>query len=287
MRGLAIAGLVLLLAIVVVVGWLYSIARSPLPQVDGRIAVPGLSANVRVVRDARGIPTIEAATLDDLFFAQGYVTAQDRLWQMDAMRRAAGGELAEILGPDLLKLDREQRILGLRAASQNAEKLMTPRDRAYFEDYSRGVNAYLESHRDKLSLEFRLLKYEPRPWTVADSLLVGARMVQDLNHYSYARALTREKILAKLGPELTADLYVNSSWRDRPPSATRTRMDEDSSVSSDDEDEDEDGEPVGQSPSLISGKKGEGVVEFDGPPSGAKAQWFGDAHGTAQAEVGS
>jgi penicillin amidase len=252
-RIVFLVGLVLLLAILGIAAWLYSIARSPLPQLDGSVAVPGLSAKVRVVRDGRGTPTIEASSLDDLFFAQGYVTAQDRLWQMDVMRRAAGGELAEILGPKLLKADREQRILGLRAGAQDAEKVMSARDHAYFEAYARGVNSFIDSHRDKLSLEFRLLKYAPRPWAVTDSLLVGARMVQDLNHYSYARALTREKILAKLGPELTADLYVNSSWRDRPPAASRPRMDEENpAVSSDEDDDNDEGEPVGQDSSLIS-----------------------------------
>ena len=123
-----LAGL-LLLAILAAVAWLYITARSPLPQLEGRVAVPGISAKVRVIRDGHGVPTIEAATPEDLFFAQGYVTAQDRLWQMDALRRAAAGELAEILGEDLVKMDREQRILGLRAAAQNAEKLMSPRDR--------------------------------------------------------------------------------------------------------------------------------------------------------------
>ena len=252
-RVVSIAGLVLLLVIVGAGAWLYSIARSPLPELDGSVSVPGLSAKVRVVRDNHGFPTIEAASLEDLFFAQGYVTAQDRLWQMDAMRRAAAGDLAEILGPDLTKFDREQRILGLRAATIDTEKTMSARDRAFFEAYARGVNAFIDSHRDKLSLEFRLLKYSPKPWTVTDSLLVGARMVQDLNHYSYAHALTREKILAKLGPELTADLYVNSSWRDRPPAASRPRMDEDNpAASSDDDDDDDDGEPLGQDSSLIS-----------------------------------
>jgi len=251
-RIISILGLVLLLAILGAAAWFYSIARSALPQLDGVVAVHGLSAKVRVVRDAHGLPMIEAASLDDLFFAQGYVTAQDRLWQMDAMRRAAAGELAEILGPDLLKVDREQRILGLRAGAQDAEKVMSARDHAYFEAYARGVNAFLDSHRNKLSIEFRLLKYAPRPWTVTDSLLVGARMVQDLNHYSYARALTREKILAKLGPELTADLYVNSSWRDRPPAASRPRMDEENPAVSSDGEEDDEGEPVGQDSSLIS-----------------------------------
>ena len=244
----------LLLACIGVAGtWLYMIARSPLPQLDGSVAVSGISANVRVIRDEHGVPTIEAATLDDLFFAQGYVMAQDRLWQMDAMRRAAGGELAEILGPEFVKMDREQRILGLRAAAESGVTLLSPRDRAYFEEYARGVNAFLESHRDRLSLEFRLLKYSPRPWTAADSLLIGARMVQDLNHYSYARALTREKILAKLGPELTADLYVNSSWHDRPPAATRPRMEDITpGANTGNDDEDDEGEPVGENSKLVS-----------------------------------
>ncbi len=116
------AVLVLLIA---ALWWLYWIARSPLPQLDGKIVVPGISSKVRVVRDGQGVPTIEAATLEDLFFAQGYVTAQDRLWQMDMMRRAAAGELSEIIGEDTVKMDREQRILGLRLAAETAEKNMS------------------------------------------------------------------------------------------------------------------------------------------------------------------
>ena len=75
--------LALMLALLGVAGWAYWIARTPLPQLDGTVKVDGISAKVRVVRDGHGVPTIEAATLDDLFFAQGYVTAQDRLWQME------------------------------------------------------------------------------------------------------------------------------------------------------------------------------------------------------------
>ncbi len=243
LRILYYAVCLLLVALIVGVWWLYWIARRPLPQLDGSVAVPGISAKVRVVRDEHGVPTIEAATLEDLFFAQGYVTAQDRLWQMDLLRRAAAGELSEVIGDATVQMDREQRILGLRIAAEAAEKKISARDRVYFDAYARGVNAFLESHRDRLSLklglEFRLLKYTPRPWTVTDSLLVGARMVQDLNHYSYQRALTREKVLAKLGPELTADLYVNSSWRDRPPTEVR-RIDEEPAIRSGESDEDED-----------------------------------------------
>ncbi len=253
LRVLYYAVCLLMAALIIAIWWLYWIAHSALPQLDGSVSVPGISSEVRVVRDGQGVPTIEAATLEDLFFAQGYVTAQDRLWQMDILRRAAAGELSEVIGEATLKMDREQRILGLRIAAEAAEKNISARDRAYFDAYARGVNAFLESHRDRLSLEFRLLKYTPRPWTVTDSLLVGARMVQDLNHYRYPPALTREKILAKLGPELTADLYVNSSWRDRPPGDVR-RMEDAPAVNSNDEDEDEDEEvdPEGGNSRLIS-----------------------------------
>src|SRR5271169_1562226 len=243
LRILYYAVCVLLLALIVGVWWLYWIAHSALPQLDGSVAVPGISSKARVARDEHGVPTIEAATLEDLFFAQGYVTAQDRLWQMDMMRRAAAGELSEVIGEATVKMDREERILGLRLAAEAAEKNVSARDRAYFEAYARGVNAFLESHRDRLSLEFRLMKYTPRPWTVTDSMLVGARMVQDLNHYRNPPPLTREKILAKLGPELTADLYVNSSWRDRPPTERR-RMEDEPTVDSNDEDDDDDEEEV-------------------------------------------
>ena len=199
------------------IGWFYFLAHSALPQLDGIVQVRGLSTQVTVTRDGHGVPTIEASNLKDLFFAQGYVAAQDRLWQMDIMRHFAAGELAEILGDDFLKHDREQRILGLRIAAQKAIEIAPDEDRSRFEAYAQGVNAYIESHRDRLPLEFRILHYSPHLWTAEDSSLIAAQMVKDLNHGPYRHALTREKILAKLGPELTADLYVNSSAHDRPP----------------------------------------------------------------------
>jgi penicillin G amidase len=252
---------VLLVVVIAAVWWLYGVARSPLPQLDGSATVSGISSKIHVVRDEQGVPTIEAATLEDLFFAQGYVTAQDRLWQMDIMRRAAAGELSEVMGEDTVQMDREERILGLRLAAEAAEKSISARDRAYFDAYARGVNAFLESHRDRLGLEFRLLKYTPRPWTVIDSLLVGAVLVQDLNHYSNPPALTREKVLAKLGPELTADLYVNSSWRDRPPTAVRRMEDEPAANSSDEDDDDEEVDPQGGSRLISALPFGKGLIE--------------------------
>ena len=224
-------------------GFLYAwfVAHSALPQLDGQLQIAGLSAPVTVTRDPQGVPTIEAATLGDLFFAQGYVTAQDRLWQMDIMRRFGSGELSEILGEDTLKLDREQRILGLRAAAVKSLAMSNPRDRAFFEAYARGVNAFIGTHGGSLPIEFRILRYAPKPWLVEDSLVIANSMVKDLNYHYFFDALDREKILARLGSELTSDLYVNHSWHDRPPTVMREDLSEpDTSAGSDDQDDDDD-----------------------------------------------
>ena len=198
--------------------WFRSAANAALPQLDGAIEIEGLSSPVSVIRDAQGVPNIRAANMEDLLVAQGYVTAQDRLWEMDTMRRYAAGELAAGLGSDFVELDKKQRTLGLRQVADRAAANLSPRDRAFLEAYARGVNAYIADHQHSLPLEFRLARYSPVAWTPTDSFLVGAAMAEGLNNYSYAHELGREKVLAKLGPELTADLYVNNSFRDIPPS---------------------------------------------------------------------
>ena len=234
---------ILVLLIACVVGLAFYFTRAALPQLDGHIQIKGLAAPVTVTRDSHGVPAIEAASLEDLFFAQGYVTAQDRLWQMDVMRRFAGGELSEILGEDTLKLDREQRILGLRAAARKSLEIASARDRSFFEAYARGVNAYIAS--GKLPIEFRILRYRPKPWQPEDSVVIANQMVKDLNYGYLDDTLAREKILAKLGPELTADLYVNRSWHDRPPTVMREDLSggDTANGDSDDDDEDEDDSP--------------------------------------------
>jgi penicillin amidase len=238
----------LLLALVILVagvlGWAWLVVRSALPQLDGSLQVKGLSAPVKVTRDGHGVPAIEASTLEDLFLAQGYVTAQDRLWQMDVMRRFAAGELSEILGEDTLKTDRQQRILGLRAAAQKSLQMASPRDRSYFDAYARGVNAFIETHGNGLPIEFRILKYQPKPWQAEDSIVIANQMVKDLNYYTFGDTLAREKILARMGPELTADLYVNRSWHDRPPTVMREDLNNQESLG-DSDDEDEDDEDAG------------------------------------------
>ena len=235
---------ILILLIVGVVAYAYIVAHAALPQLDGNLSVRGLSAPVKVTRDQHGVPSIEAASLEDLFLAQGYVTAQDRLWQMDVMRRFGAGELCEILGEDVLKIDREHRILGLRAAAKKSLSTASPRDRSYFDAYARGVNAFIEDHRKSLPIEFHILKYQPKPWQAEDSIVIANQMVKDLNFYTFGDSLAREKILAKLGPELTADLYVNRSWHDRPPTVMREDLSDQQNQSDagerDDKDQDQD-----------------------------------------------
>jgi penicillin G amidase len=223
-RALAFGLLVLAIAIAAGLTYLYLTARSALPQLDGELRVQGLSAPVTVVRDPHGVPAIEAANLTDLFFAQGYVTAQDRLWQMDLMRRFAAGELAEVLGEGVVQHDREQRILGLRPVARTSVQRASPRDREFFEAYARGVTAFIQTHADRLPLEFRILGYSPKPWTAEDSILMGVSMVEDLNHGVYKDALVREQIQAVFGLELAADFVVNSSWHDRPPTQGPPRI---------------------------------------------------------------
>lgn len=213
----ALTLVILLIALAVVAAiWSRHAMRAALPQIDGTLTVSGLSAPVTITRDAQGVPSISASTVDDLLFAQGFVTAQDRLWQMDTLRRHAAGELAEILGSSLVEHDKKQRYLQLRAAADRAVRSLPPDQLHEFEVYARGVNAYIDSHRDRLPLEFRLLHYTPRPWTPRDSILVSMVMWQDLST-SFPEKLDRESLARHLPASLLTDLYPVGSWRDHPP----------------------------------------------------------------------
>ncbi len=202
--------------------WMRSAAKAALPQLDGDIhlasqGAPPLSAPVTVRRDQHGVPHIEAATQEDMFVAQGYVTAQDRLWQMDTYRRNANGELAEVLGSSLLRHDEAQRMFQFGKVAQRVYASMPPDERARYEAYARGVNLFIAQHQNSLPPEFVLLHYSPRPWTGADSISIGTMMVDMLDTHWYSK-LARERIGAKLNnPKLESDLYPVGSWRDHPP----------------------------------------------------------------------
>jgi len=196
--------------------WLRHAMTANLPQLDGAVHLAGLSAPVQVTRDVQGVPSIHAANLDDLLFAQGYVTAQDRMWQMDALRRHAAGELAEVLGPGMVQHDRYQRYLQLRTAAESAVATMPAEQRNQLAAYARGVNAYLAANGDHLPVEFSLLHYKPKPWTEQDCVLVLLTMWQALS-MQFPEKMDREALSAHLPPALLNDLYVVGSWRDRPP----------------------------------------------------------------------
>jgi penicillin amidase len=216
--GLVFA-LVAVLAVAAVFAGRYSsrnAMRENLPQLDGSLTVYGLAAPVTVERDARGVPHIHASSMDDLVFAQGYITAGDRLWQMDLLRRHASGQLAAILGRSMLEHDRLQRTLQMRASADRAIAVLPADQRHWLEAYARGVNASIAAQRAHLPIEFRLLGYLPATWTPRDSILVELVLFQDLTT-GFPAKLGREALSVHLSPELIADLYPVGSWRDHPP----------------------------------------------------------------------
>ncbi len=217
---LLLVALILILVVLLPVAAFYWRARHALPQYDGEAHLAGLSKPVRVLRDERAVPHIYAENLEDLAFAQGYVHAQERLWQMDLTRRAARGQLSEIVGPATLEMDKENRTLGLGVAADKAAEKLDDETRRYLEAYARGVNAFIDEHPGSpltagLPIEFALLRYRPQPWKPADTLAIGLNMYKLLTNL-WRRELARAKVSAKVGPELAADLYVARSDADHP-----------------------------------------------------------------------
>ena len=213
-----IIGFVLLVVILLAAGafawWEFAIHRA-LPQVEGAIALPELKAEVQVTRDVRGIPHIRAQNTDDLYFAQGYVMAQDRLWQMDLLRRAAAGELSEILGASTVEIDRRFRVLGLQQAAERDAAQASFDFRGPAEAFARGVNRFIEDHCSSLPIEFRLLRYRPTPWRVADTLLIVGYMYESLTS-TWRWDLNRAAVSKRLGTQRAADFYDDTSPYDHP-----------------------------------------------------------------------
>jgi penicillin amidase len=179
-----------------------------LPQTRGTIAVKGLEDSVEVIRDRWGIPHIFAQNETDLMFAQGYVHAQDRLWQMDFQRRLVAGRLSEVLGAVALPVDRWMRILGMRRAAEGDAKLIPGDTRVLIDAYTAGVNAWIA--RRHAPLEFTLLRYQPEPWTIVDSLSWGKMMAWMLS-VNWESELLRAQLIATLGSEQAAELEPDTS----------------------------------------------------------------------------
>ena len=185
-------------------GWLWISARRALPILDGDFTVAGIAAPVDISRDSRGIPLITAESEDDAYFALGYVHAQDRLLQMEMMRRQGQGRLAELIGIHGLETDRFMRTLGIyRRAESDLRGLDLATLRA-FERYAAGVNLWLaEGHA--LPIEFQVLFIEPEPWRPADSLVWQKLMGLQLSG-NWGDELFQSALIAKLGAEKAAAL---------------------------------------------------------------------------------
>jgi len=204
----SLLGVVALLAVVVggVAGWVWT----TLPQVNGSIAVRGLDAPVEILRDRAGVPHILAKSARDAYFALGFVHAQDRFWQMEAMRRLGAGRLAEVLGPKAVASDKWMRTLGLyKLAEQQFRELSEP-VQAALNVYAAGVNAQLEESRKwpwrTPAVEFTLLRYRPQPWKPADSLVWAKIMASRLGG-NWQDEVLRARMARKLAPQQVGQLW--------------------------------------------------------------------------------
>ncbi|QAZ41242.1 penicillin acylase family protein [Methylibium sp. Pch-M] len=171
---------VLLLAGVGVIAALLVYRQLALPIAEGRLRVEGLRAGLQIERDAQGVPTIRAASIDDAWFGLGFVHAQDRLWQLETHRRIGAGRLAEAFGPRAVESDRFLRALGVRRAAQDQWEQAGPGVRAMLNAYAAGINAYLRGHLRARPPEFLLLGLQPEAWSPVDSLAWSTMMAWDL-----------------------------------------------------------------------------------------------------------
>ncbi len=208
---LIVLSVIVVIAIILGAGGVY-LARSSFPKSNGEIKLSGLDAPVDIYRDSYGIPQIYAQTTHDLFFAQGYVHAQDRFWQMDFWRHIGSGKLSEMFGKSELKTDIFLRTLGWERIAQQELNKMSADQRTLLQAYADGVNAYLADHKGAaLSLEYAILKvlnsgYSPSPWQPVNSLTWGKVMAWDLS--SQGKSEIEHAILMKtLTPQQIAEIY--------------------------------------------------------------------------------
>jgi penicillin amidase len=169
-RALAVVLVVVLVVVGLGIGSLAWITGRALPQTSGTLRVPGLQQPVSVIRDVNGIAHIRAANAHDLFLAQGFVHAQERMWQMEVWRHISAGRLSEMFGESQLDADRLIRTLGWRQSAQRDYDALGPEARAVLDAYVEGVNAWLDQERDSLGLAFLVSGVTPEPWTALDSI---------------------------------------------------------------------------------------------------------------------
>jgi penicillin amidase len=201
-----VVGLVAVLVVSIFVG-IYIYLNSTLPEYNGEIAVTGISGEVEIIRDSFGMPHIYAATDKDAAFALGYCTAQDRLFQMELIRRSIRGRLSEVLGEDFVDIDRLFRTITAKKSLDEMFADLSPEVVAIMEAYAAGINHYLSHYEGKLPFEFALLGYQPEYWTAADEMASLYYMAWSLN-FSFNAELTHSAIIEKVGREMASELFV-------------------------------------------------------------------------------
>ncbi|MFM8895514.1 MAG: penicillin acylase family protein, partial [Actinomycetales bacterium] len=207
-----IVGLVLILLAGTLLGYGMHLVRAPLPTTAGELTVPGLQRPATVIRDDLGVPSIYATSLEDLFFTQGYVHAQDRFWEMDVRRHITSGRLSEMFGASQVTTDAFLRTLGWRRIAEQEVGMLSVRSRRILDAYSAGVNAYLADHTGQaLSLEYAVLAlqnsgYQPDPWSPADSVAWLKALAWDLRG-NMTDEIYRSIMSASVGVEQTERLF--------------------------------------------------------------------------------
>jgi penicillin amidase len=211
-RVTSYVAVLVVLALVAGLATFVVLARRPLPQTSGELALPGLDAEVEVVRDANGVPQLYGDSLLDLVRAQGYVHAQERFFQMDVRRHATAGRLAELFGQDAVETDAYVRTMGWRRVAERELALIEPATRSALEAYADGVNAFLAaSSPTEIALEYTVLNaggldYRPEDWTAVDSLAWLKAMAWDLRG-NMAEEIDRVLVAGAVGEERAAELY--------------------------------------------------------------------------------
>jgi penicillin amidase len=205
-KWIPIASLIIVGTVVVLTAmaylWFQVTLKKSLPQISGEIYLEGLQETVEIIRDNYGIPHIYAKNEPDLFFAMGYAMAQDRFWQMEFYRRLGQGRLSEVFGKAYLEIDRHFRMLAVTDMNKKV-----PGKIAFIpKSFADGVNTYLNSQRERLPIEFKLLGYKPESWGIEDYLPILRLMNWGLSS-GWKIDLTAAEMLQKVGKEKLKEAF--------------------------------------------------------------------------------
>ncbi len=203
--------LIVIIPSIIILGWLFNdLSKRSFYPTTGEIAVSGLKQQVKVYFDDYGVPQVFAQNQEDAYFTEGYMHARDRLWQMDLTRRVAEGRLSEIFGGVVLNADILFKTIGIYRFAYTWYNNLSPESKNILDAYSKGVNKFIETHYDNLSVEFDVLNYRPEPWKPEHSLMLARMMAWDLNIAWYTDYIMGE-VLNKAGIEKTSEIFPDTS----------------------------------------------------------------------------